>query len=96
MLNKGWQREWNSEQRVPYAYSSIGEWAGYDDMQSLTEKVTKMFYKIIRSIIILLKFFFFYLFKANYIIQNKIGGAMFWVILFKTKIHLLNENTLNF
>jgi chitinase len=37
-LSKGWVRDWNDEQAVPYA--SLGsEWVGYDDEASLEIKV---------------------------------------------------------
>ena len=39
-LNKeGWKREYNKEHRVPYAFSPAREWVGYDDIESLSEKV---------------------------------------------------------
>ena len=37
-LSQGWTRMWEPEQRAPYAYSG-NEWVGYDDKQSLAEKV---------------------------------------------------------
>jgi len=37
-LQSGYTRVWNSEQMVPYIYSGT-EWIGYEDTQSLTEKV---------------------------------------------------------
>ena len=37
-LNEGWTREWDNDQKIPYAYDK-NEWAAYDDIQSLTEKV---------------------------------------------------------
>ena len=37
-LKEGFVREWSDEQRVPIAYGE-DEWVGYDDVQSLFEKV---------------------------------------------------------
>jgi chitinase len=37
-LQSGYTRVWNSEQMVPYIFSGT-EWIGYEDTQSLTEKV---------------------------------------------------------
>jgi hypothetical protein len=37
-LSKGWVRDWNNEQAVPYA-SQGSEWVGYDDEASLEIKV---------------------------------------------------------
>ena len=37
-LSQGWIKKWDNEAKVPYAYSG-SEWVGYDDIQSLKEKV---------------------------------------------------------
>jgi chitinase len=37
-LNEGWTKSRSEEQRVPYAYSN-SEWIGFDDQESLREKV---------------------------------------------------------
>jgi GH18 family chitinase len=38
LLNSGWTRIYNEEQQVPYIYNG-NQWIGYDDEQSLTQKV---------------------------------------------------------
>lgn len=42
-LKQGWTKEWNSEQLVPYIHKGT-EWVGYDDIASLTEKVSPVLY----------------------------------------------------
>lgn len=37
-LQQGWTRVWNEEQKVPYAYNG-NEWVGYEDVESLNQKV---------------------------------------------------------
>jgi len=37
-ISQGWTKVYNEEQKAPYIYSST-EWIGYDDQQSLKEKV---------------------------------------------------------
>ena len=37
-ISQGWTRVWEPEHKVPYIYNG-NEWVGYDDTQSLTEKV---------------------------------------------------------
>ena len=37
-ISQGWTKKWDNEAKVPYAYSG-NEWVGYDDVQSLKEKV---------------------------------------------------------
>ena len=38
-LSKGWVRVWDEESKVPYAYYE-NQWVGYDDVESLKEKVS--------------------------------------------------------
>jgi chitinase len=38
LLTGDWSVVWNTEQRIPYAYSG-DQWVGYDNSQSVTEKV---------------------------------------------------------
>ena len=37
-LKSGWIKVWDSESKVPYAYSG-NQWVGYDDIDSLKLKV---------------------------------------------------------
>lgn len=68
-LKEGFVREWLDEQRVPIAYGE-DEWVGYDDVQSLFEKV--IFFKFFPF---LLNLFTFYLFKVNYVKSKQLGGV---------------------
>ena len=40
-LKDGWTKEWNDEQKVPYAYKD-DQWVGYDDPQSIKLKVSNL------------------------------------------------------
>ncbi len=42
-LSQGWQRQWNDEQKVPFITNG-NEWFGYDDVESLKEKVCLLKY----------------------------------------------------
>lgn len=37
MKNEGWTKEWNDEQKIPYAYKE-DQWVGFDDPKSIEEK----------------------------------------------------------
>ena len=38
LSQEGWQRVWNNEQKVPYAYKG-NQWVSYEDIESLKLKV---------------------------------------------------------
>jgi chitinase len=38
IINNGWAREWQSVQKVPYAYKG-DQWVGYDDIESVFSKI---------------------------------------------------------
>lgn len=39
LKNKGWKKEWEDTQKVPYAYKD-DQWVGYDDDDSLRTKIS--------------------------------------------------------
>lgn len=43
LLKDGWNKEWNEEQKVPYAFKD-DQWVGYDDTQSIKLKVNSKLY----------------------------------------------------
>ena len=42
LVKDGWHKEWNDEQKVPYAYKE-DQWIGYDDQKSIKTKVNFKF-----------------------------------------------------
>lgn len=38
LLKDGWTKEWNEEQKIPYAFKE-DQWVGYDDPKSIKIKV---------------------------------------------------------
>ena len=39
-VQKDWTREWNEEQKIPFAHNNF-HWVSYEDLQSIVIKVTK-------------------------------------------------------
>ena len=38
LMKEGWTKEWNDEQKIPYAFKD-DQWVGFDDTQSIKLKV---------------------------------------------------------
>ena len=75
LLSKdGWNKEWNDEQKIPYAFKD-DQWVGYDDPKSIKLKVSSTLSPQISANCLLIdsspK-------KCEYAAKRKLAGAMIW------------------